>query len=71
MATSRGRDPYWITAHYDSKCSGCKDGQIKQGDRAFFYPSTRNVFGTACGCGETMQNDFDAAAFDELNNGSL
>jgi hypothetical protein len=58
-------DPYWITAKFDSPCSGCKTGQIRRGQRAFFYPRTRDTFGSECGCGETMQNSFDAAVADE------
>lgn len=62
--SSYSRDPYWLTARYPGACAKCS-APISRGDRAFYYPLTRTMYGAACGCGETADRDFDAAAMDE------
>lgn len=59
-------DPRWITARYPGKCgkAGC-GAPIKKGDRAFSYPSTRTLYGSACGHADQGARDFEAARQDE------
>ncbi len=58
------RDPKWLTAKFKSNCKGC-GATVKRGDRAFYYPSTRSIYGEACGCAATNAADFESHAFDE------
>lgn len=58
------RDPYWTNARFDSKCTRC-DAPIRKGQPIFYYPSTRSVYGKACGCGDFNSHDFQSACFDE------
>lgn len=69
MPTYRN-DPRWITARFVSKCAGCKTA-IEKGTEAFYYPASRSVYGKACGCAAPRAADFEAAAFDDMNNGCL
>jgi len=60
------RDPYWLTAKFDSKCTrtGC-DATIRKGERAFYYPSSRSCYCQKDDCGGQAARDFDAAKQDE------
>lgn len=60
------RDPYWLTAKFDSKCTrkGC-DTTITKGQRAFYYPSSKSVLCEKDDCGGQASRDFEAAAADD------
>lgn len=59
-------DPHWITARFDSTCSGKNCTQtIKRGERAFYYPKGKHIFAVPCGHAEINENDFVACAQDE------
>ena len=60
------RDPYWLTAKFQSKCSrkGC-DATIKKGERAFYYPSDRTCLCQKEECGGQASRDFEARCHDE------
>ena len=64
--SSYSRDPRWITAKYAGKCNkaGC-GAEIRKGDRAFSYPATRTLLGSACGHADEAARVFEAARFDE------
>ena len=62
--TGYARDPYWLTAKFTSSCKGC-NATVNRGDRAFYYPNTRSIYGDQCGCAATQSADFDSHAFDE------
>ncbi|HLK80818.1 MAG TPA: hypothetical protein VKT99_04880 [Xanthobacteraceae bacterium] len=53
-------DPKWITVRYPARCakSGC-EVQITPGERAFYYPEDRSLYGVRCGHGEEAFRDFD------------
>jgi DNA-directed RNA polymerase subunit RPC12/RpoP len=56
------RDPHWITTRYGGQCSRCSR-QIARGERAFYWPSSREL---ECDhCGETSSARFEAEATDE------
>ena len=38
---------------------------IRAGDRAFYYPSDRALYGSGCGHGEKAERDFAAHRIDE------
>ena len=59
-------DPKWITVRYPAKCAepNCQT-QIKQGERAFYYPADRAVYGSSCGHGEKAEREFAAHRIDE------
>ena len=59
-------DPYWTTARFNSKCSGCGRG-IKKGERIFYFPRTKDVFCDSDRCGRRESRSFEAAAQDEFN----
>ena len=63
-------DPRWITARFRSQCAGCGE-PVAKGDRAFYFPRSRTVYGDACGCANDQSADFEAARFDEANNACL
>lgn len=46
------RDPHWITVQYSGTCAACK-ARIAKGTRAWYYPSSREMFGQDC-CGAGM-----------------
>ncbi len=58
---SRGRDPYWLTARFDSKCK-C-DQAIRKGDRGFYYPNTKTLL--CAKCSDKAAAEFSAAVADE------
>ena len=55
-------DPKWITVRYPAKCAepNCQT-PINAGDRAFYYPSDRALYGSGCGHGEKAERDFAAS----------
>jgi hypothetical protein len=61
---SRGGDPYWTEARFDSDCTRC-GRRIKKGERIFYYPNGRKAYCADDGCGQDCSREFDAAAFDE------
>jgi hypothetical protein len=46
-------DPKWITVRYTARCAepNCQT-EISSGERAFYYPSEKALYGTRCGHGE-------------------
>ena len=59
-------DPKWITVRYPARCAepNCQ-AEINSGERAFYYPGDRAVYGTRCGHGEKAERDFNAHRIDE------
>jgi hypothetical protein len=59
-------DPRWITARYPANCAkpGCTT-PITPGERAFYYPEDRDLYGLRCGHGEEAARDFAAHRIDE------
>jgi hypothetical protein len=59
-------DPKWITIRYPARCAepNCQTG-INSGERAFYYPSDKALYGTRCGHGEKAERDFNAHRIDE------
>jgi len=59
-------DPKWITVRYPARCAepNCQT-QIKQGERAFYYPADRAVYGSSCGHAEKAEREFAAHRIDE------
>jgi hypothetical protein len=59
-------DPKWIMVRYPAKCAepNCQTG-INSGERAFYYPSDKALYGTRCGHGEKAKRDFNAHRIDE------
>jgi hypothetical protein len=59
-------DPKWITVRYPARCSepNCQT-EINSGERAFYYPGDKAVYGTRCGHGEKAERDFNAHRIDE------
>ena len=66
MRTRRTRvsPPRWITARFNSNCD-C-GAAIRKGEPAFYYPTSRTIYGSRCGCSEAVGNDYDARMFDEM-----
>jgi hypothetical protein len=50
-------DPYWITIKYPGHCHKCH-APIERGERAFYYPKGRYLFGEKCGHGAEAEGDF-------------
>jgi hypothetical protein len=59
-----GGSPYWLRAKYAGKCGKCS-AEIKPGDSAFYYPSSRTIYGSRCGHAAEASADFEAHRFDE------
>jgi hypothetical protein len=58
---SRGRDPYWTSAKFDS--TDANGNIVKRGDRIFYYPDSKTVLtGDAA---EKAAGEFNAATQDE------
>ena len=59
-------DPTWITVRYPARCakSGCAV-PITPGERAFYYPEDRTLYGSRCGHGEEAARDFADKRADE------
>ena len=62
--SSYNGDPRWIKARFESGCDGCP-ATIAKGADAFYYPSTKSIYGDSCGCADTHAADFEAARQDE------
>ena len=52
-----GGDPYWLTLKYPSHCHKCHK-ELKRGEKAFYYPRDKSMFGESCGHGEEADKDF-------------
>ena len=59
-------DPKWITVRYPARCAepNCQ-AEINSGERAFYYPGDKAVYGTRWGHGEKAERDFNAHRIDE------
>jgi hypothetical protein len=59
-------DPKWIDVRYPARCAepNCQT-EINSGERAFYYPSDKALYGTRCGHGEKAERDFNAHRIDE------
>ena len=59
-------DPKWIAVRYPAKCAepNCQTG-INSGERAFYHPSDKALYGTRCGHGEKAKRDFHTHRIDE------
>jgi len=59
-------DPKWITVRYQAQCAepNCQT-EINSGERAFYYPNDKALYGTRCGHGEKAERDFHAHRIDE------
>ena len=59
-------DPKWIAVRYSARCAkpGCAV-PITAGERAFYYPEDRSLYGARCGHGEQVAHDFAAHRLDE------
>jgi|TARA_Y100000310_G_scaffold315824_1_gene366851 hypothetical protein len=64
MSRYQNRDPYWLTAKFNSNCAKCET-TIRKGQRAFYYPSSRTIYCEADDCGAHASRDFAACMFDE------
>jgi len=56
-------DPKWITVRYPARCA--EPTQVNQGERAFYYPSDKALYGSRCGHSEKAERDFNAQRIDE------
>jgi len=50
-------DPYWMTVKYPAQCHKCHK-PINKGEKAFYYPKTRSMYGETCGHGQEAEEDF-------------
>lgn len=50
-------DPYWLTLKYPGYCNKCHKA-LARGERAYYYPRTRSMFGESCGHGQEAEQDF-------------
>jgi hypothetical protein len=59
-------DPKWISARYPAQCAepNCQT-EINSGDRAFYYPNDKALYGARCGHAEKAARDFNAHRIDE------
>ncbi len=59
-------DPKWIIARYPARCAepNCQT-DISPGERAFYYPSDKALYGDRCGHGQEAARDFAAQRIDE------
>jgi hypothetical protein len=58
---SRGRDPYWTTAKFDS--TDANGNPVKKGDKIWYYPDSRTVM-TGPGA-EKAAAEFEGSKQDE------
>ena len=63
-----GGDPYWLTLKYPGHCDKCHK-PLARGERAYYYPRTRSMFGEACGHGQEAEQDFHSQV--EMEEGHL
>jgi hypothetical protein len=59
-------DPKWITVRYPARCAepNCQT-EINSGERAFYYPEERSLYGSRCGHAEEAARDFAGHRIDE------
>jgi hypothetical protein len=59
-------DPKWITVRHPARCAepNCQT-RINPGERSFYYPGDKSLYGSGCGHGEKAERDFDAHRIDE------
>ena len=59
-------DPKWITVRHPARCAepNCQT-QINPGERGFYYPGDKSLYGSRCGHGERAERDFAAHRIDE------
>jgi hypothetical protein len=59
-------DPKWITVRHPARCAepNCHT-RINAGERGFYYPSDKSLYGSRCGHGEKAERDFAAHRIDE------
>ena len=59
-------DPKWITVKYEARWAepNCQT-EINSGERAFYYPNDKALYGARCGHGENAERDFNAHRIDE------
>jgi hypothetical protein len=59
-------DPKWITVRHPARCTepNCQT-QIEPGERGFYYPGDKSLYGSRCGHGERAERDFAAHRIDE------
>jgi len=50
-------DPYWITVRYPGECAKC-GAAIRRGEKAFYYPRGKKMYGKRCGHGAEAESDF-------------
>lgn len=65
---SYGGDPYWLTLRYSAHCSKCHI-PLEKGERAFYYPRGKQMFGEKCGHGQEAEADFHSNI--EMEEGHL
>jgi hypothetical protein len=59
-------DPKWITVRHPARCAepNCQT-PINSGERGFYYPGDKSLYGSRCGHGEKAERDFAAHRIDE------
>jgi hypothetical protein len=63
-----GGDPYWLNLKYPGHCDKCHK-PLARGERAYYYPRTRTMFGESCGHGQEAEQDFHSQV--EMEEGHL
>lgn len=62
--TRYSNDPRYIDVRYPAKCAKCGN-EIRVGERAFYYPESRSLYGSHCEHAEEAAADFASHAQDE------
>ena len=59
-------DPKWITVRHAARCAepNCQT-HIDPGERGFYYPGDKALYGSRCRHGEKAERDFAAHRIDE------
>ena len=59
-------DPTWITVRHPARCAepNCQT-PIEPGERGFYYPGDKSLYGSRCEHGEKAERDFAAHRIDE------
>jgi hypothetical protein len=59
-------DPKWIMVRHPARCAepNCHT-QIEPGERGFYYPGDKSLYGSRCGHAEKAERDFAAHRIDE------
>ena len=63
----RNLDPHWIDVRWANVCSGCH-AEIKEGEKAFYYPNGKRLFCDMPNCGQKASREFVSIAFDDRMN---